>query len=375
MTKISSKQEFFPRNEEGLFINTTNASYQATFMPIFYRAELEIKKKITKAIMTLMPEDLLRRTLNEYIKLIDSRIPQDLENRNEYINGLKEKTNKMIKEYYSRAKTDFLIIAALILANTKKVAKPIKVNTPLELITKLKEDKKAFKLDMWSQQKAAVRVENYYKKVDEAINKMSKEPITTKSEDGKKNISLWQKAELDVRHKEQMAKVEKLKEDGVTLAWLSSHPDCSKRCQKWQGKLVSLKEHAKMSGMRVGKVDGEWVYSLTDIMAQKDKYGYENNIISGFNCRHYLIPYEKGKKPPKEYSEQEVKKMRAVSQKIREFEREIRNAYIQAENRKAMNDTKGYKHFLNRAKNLERQYKEYCERNGFAWESERIRPK
>ena len=80
---------------------------------------------------------------------------------------------------------------------------------------------------------------------------------------------------------------------------------------------MSLTQHATMSGFRVGKLDGYWVYSLTDIMAQVDKYGYNNNIICGFNCRHHLIAYRPNDVPPKEYSDQDIKKEREINTKLR----------------------------------------------------------
>ena len=72
------------------------------------------------------------------------------------------------------------------------------------------------------------------------------------------------------------------------------------------------------------RIDGNTVYSLKAVTSQVDKYGYTNNIIVGFNCRHKLVPYKKGSLPPTEYNAEEVKKQREINAKLREYEREIR---------------------------------------------------
>ena len=167
-----------------------------------------------------------------------------------------------------------------------------------------------------------------------------------------------------------MDMIEDLKNEGHDLCYISSHPDCSKRCEKWQGKLVSLTDHSKYSGFRVGKVDGQWVYSLTDIMAQKDKYGYNNNIISGFNCRHRLYPY-RGQKPPTEYTKEEIRQQREIEQTIRAMEREIRAEKEHLEFLKKAYP-KGVRAATQRVKAKIAQYKAFCDRNGYAWEQYRI---
>ena len=128
-----------------------------------------------------------------------------------------------------------------------------------------------------------------------------------------------------------------------------------------------------MSGFRIEKVDGEWVYSLQDIMAQTDKYGYHNNVINGFNCRHYLIKYEPGKRPPKEYSEQDVKRMRAINNQIREYERKIRDYKTQEKLYNIVDNKKEASKYRRFASQLTDIYKKYCDKNGFAWYDYRIK--
>lgn len=354
----------FPKNEIA-----TNNLYQSTFLPKFQSAENQIKKLIVYYFLLGKSKSELRVRVLNIIEHLRQTIDAKLMNRDAYINGLSRKADLMISKYYDKAREQFIatiaVITAGLLASGKRVPRNI---TPIQLA----KDKQLWKSanitkDLWAEAKASVRVSDYQKKIKQFINKVANEPITTS--DDKKPISLWQKAELDIRHETQMENIDKLIAEGHNYCYLSSHPDCSKRCEKWQGKLVSLTEHATMSGFRVKKINGEWCYSLVDIMAQTDKYGYNNNIISGFNCRHYLIPMEAGK--PKGYTEHEVAKERKINTKIREMEREIRNLQTKYETLKLL-DTKQANELKGLIKKKTATLKEFCERYGFAFQKYRL---
>jgi len=344
--------------------------YQSQFLPIFSHAEIQIKKMIAKFFWEMKSKTILLLTLNKYIEEIDKKIPQNIYNRQAYINGLKATTYNYVKKYYDKPRIIFGSVLGLLIANQISIGvKMPKIDSPKQMITYMKDTK--IKYRMWEQAKAAVRVQNYPNMLKEYIGSFSKDTLIT-SEPGKKGITLWQKAELDIRYEKQMSMIEELKANGEDLCWISTHPDCSKRCEKWQGKLVSLTQHSKLSGFRVMKVDGNWVYSLTDIMAQKDKYGYNNNIICGFNCRHYLKPYTPGSVAPKQYDSEDIAKMRAVNNDLRALERRIR-FYKEEEH---LYNVKGDKinalKSRNKAKVLTKVYVDTCEKYGFALQIYRI---
>lgn len=362
-------QEFFPKNKEGKYISAMDNEFQSTFLPIFQNAETQIKKIIIKYLWHLKNESVLREVIKKYILEIGKKIPENLPNRSAYLNGLRVKADKWISQE-KKKRNEFAIVLGLLAFNMAKSGQKMpKINTPQELVEFIETKKINYR--MWEQAKASVRVQNYPKQLKMYVDMLTGE-VTTTYEPGKKAITLWQKAELDVRYGHQMEMLQKAIDSGKDLFWISSHPDCSKRCEKWQGKLVSVTKSSTMSGFRVGKVDGNWVYSLKEIMAQTDKYGYHNNIINGFNCRHYLIPYEKGKVPPKEYSKEDVKRLRAINDKIRAMEREIRSAKQKVIMYNEIGDTKNAKLWKARANRMTIEYKQYCEKNGFAWYQYRI---
>lgn len=115
---------------------------------------------------------------------------------------------------------------------------------------------------------------------------------------------------------------EKPYESKGDLFVISTHQGCSNRCLPDQGKLVSKSLDA-VYGLWTGiKKDGRNVYSLKAMMARVDQYGYHNFILTGFNCRHHLYPYE-GEMPHK-YKFSEAREAYKEEQKLKEMERKAR---------------------------------------------------
>lgn len=111
-------------------------------------------------------------------------------------------------------------------------------------------------------------------------------------------------------------------EDQGDLFVISTHKGCSNRCLPDQGKLVSKSMEA-VSGLWTGKtVDGRNVYSLKAMFARRDRYGYPNFILTGFNCRHHLYKYN-GEMPHR-YRFAEAREAYKEEQKARTIERACR---------------------------------------------------
>lgn len=349
---------------------STNDKYQSTFMPIFSDAEARIKRLIVFAFFVGMSKRMLQYQIMQIVLSVKKKIPADLHDRQAYINGLIKSANKLVHE---REMATIKFDTFLKKNDLKRVVK-----TPQQFQ----------ELKISAGVKGSPQAEWYNKEIKNYIEKVSNTAITT-DEKGKKPISLWQKAELDVRYEKNQNKLQEQIDNGVRFAFLSSHPDCSKRCEPWQGEMVSLVDHARApqkkvgkdyrynkASFKVGEIDGYVVYSLPDIMAVETPHGYNNNIIVGFNCRHYTIPYtpKSGQAAPKEYSKEDVKKQREIETSIRERERNIRSMKMQLNE---YNSISGYdkekKILKQRIKVATEQYKSYCNNNGYAWYEYRIK--
>lgn len=347
--------------------NLTNPEFQNAFLVVIQKAETEIKKLITYYALHYKSKIELRNRIDGIILAVAKRLPADLIDKESYIVGLKTSSEKMIKEFYDKTLIKFIFYSTLLAGVL------IKVETPLELIKEVARNplriEKLIPRETWSKAKGYPYITNYYKEVKSRLNLLA-ETETRSSEVGKKGISLWQKAEIDIRHEHQLKMVQDLKDSGVKYAWTSSHPDCSKRCEKWQGKLFDLNNHAELSGFRLRKkIDGHTVYSFEDVINQVDKYGYKNNIIVGFNCRHHLIPYEPNSVPPEEFTKEEIQREREVNATLREYERKIRLLKQKITLGNSVGETAQLKAELKR---LISAYKSFANKNGYAWYQERI---
>lgn len=160
-------------------------------------------------------------------------------------------------------------------------------------------------------------IEDYDKKVKMRMKVLATDPASTTDKNGNK-IPLRNLAEMQVRYEANQEDIKKLGEEGVDLVWTSSHADASPRCEPWQGRLYSI------SG-KSGTIDGIPFSPLDEATGANGG----NSIISGYNCRHRLIEYEKGSKAPKEYDSKTIRRENAVNARQREYERDIRNLKIE----------------------------------------------
>ena len=357
----------------------TNDLYQSTFMPIFQKAETKIKELVLAAFLLQEPIIPLRLKIDGIIKWATAQVPKELHDKLAYLRGLKRKSEEFIKLYYKKPTIDFKVARQSLLDTVPKGKEPPVINNPRQLIEQVHNPS-----HLWAEAKGSPNVVNYEKELRRTLNRLAEDPVTT-YEPGKHPISLWQKAELDVRWENQIQNLQDLRVKGVQYAWLSTHPNCSKRCECWQGELVSLTKHAaspqksvdknfhyNKSSFVVGELDGHKVYSLYDIMDVDGPYGYKNNIYNGFNCRHRLIPYKEGVYGPKDYDAKDVAKQRQIEAQMREMEREIRKLKTQALLYRQAQQIKLAHEIENRVKILVVKYKQYCETNGYAWYQYRI---
>lgn len=373
-------------NQNNLKTNLTNSVYQSKILPIIQKAETEIKKLVAYYALFLKPRAELLSKINGIVKAVDKRLPISLYDRQSYLNGLKRTSMKMVTDFYDKVLLRFNVIAgALIILSFKKT-----VETPFKLMKLISSDSYTRKfieenekrINVWAMQKGYPNVFDYPNELKARLNGLAKTQ-TVAAEDGKKPITVWQKAELDIRYENQLDMMEAMKQAGQDLVWISTHPDCSKRCEAWQGHLMSLSLHAKnpqkevknyrykKSSFLVGKVDGINVYSLSDIQDCETGYGYKNNVITGFNCRHKLRPYTKGSVAPQEYSEKEIREQREINQNLRAMERKIRYLKQQAILYNSIDKQKAQQ-YKRTAEQLTRRYKEYANKHGYAWYQWRI---
>ena len=350
----------------------TNPIYQSKILPIIQKAETEIKTLVLAAFLYAQPRGLLIGSILAVIERVKNQLPTEFGDLSAYTNGLMASAERFIMEGYNKPQLAYNIARNELL---RTAPYPVNITTPKQLNEIITN-----KRDLWAEAKASPNVTDYPRVLKQYINKLSDMPVVAQ-EEGKQPISVWQKAELDTRYEHQQKMLDDLKDQGVQLAYISTHPNCSKRCQVWQGALVDLNKvaanptysadrkgiHYQKSSFIVGKEGRINVYSLTDIMNCTDIYGYNNNIICGFNCRHRLIPYEPGRSEPTKYDDKEVTQQRNIELKIREMERKIRLLKTREHLYNKSGDKITANAYRKAWKRLFEVYKRFCDKHGYAW--------
>ncbi|MBQ9116547.1 MAG: hypothetical protein IJY04_05945 [Clostridia bacterium] len=146
------------------------------------------------------------------------------------------------------------------------------------------------------------------------------------------NVSLRNIAEMTVRYEAQTKMIEDLRGSGVRLVYIEPHANCSKRCAKYQvggskhpSGLYSLDETEGIT-----EEDGVPYRPLSfatdnpeDSYTTAEGKTYQNGCVTGYNCRHRLIPYKPYNKPPP-IPARVIKERREWEETQREMERNIR---------------------------------------------------
>jgi hypothetical protein len=305
-------------------------------------ATTKIKELIVKAVATKQSNDALQKELAGIIAECCSSI-KDQNIKTQTRKCLVASARKWIYELRTTAKTlEVNMIAKLKpILNDKAYTvdfMSLLFGTPSQAYDKFRPY-----LDAGNQ--TIVPIIKDYRKIYQSVLKgISAEPskvINYTTASGKKisyTMSLRNRAEIEARFqacindlqqwvdidKDKAGKYDlkslKLKPGAPKLVWTSSHPNCSPRCEPYQGKLWSL------DGTK-GVKNGIPYRPITEALLGPKNDG--NGIISGYNCRHRLVPYEDNSHPPDDYSDGEIKKAYTIDKRQREYENNIRQMKVQ----------------------------------------------
>lgn len=201
----------------------------------------------------------------------------------------------------------------------------------------------------------SILIKNYDKQVKDQVKLLASEPAKYVAKDGRA-ISLRNKVEMAVRYEANQMDLAQYKQNGIKLVWTSSHADASPRCTPFQGKLWSLDGTS-------GIIDG---HRYQPIEIALDANG-GNSIINGYNCRHYLIEYEKGSTAPRQFTSKEIQKEYKIDQRQRQYENRIRQLKTEETLLRQQGFAKDATRIRKSWQNLNKKYEEYSIKNGRAF--------
>lgn len=130
-------------------------------------------------------------------------------------------------------------------------------------------------------------------------------------------------AEMEVRYDRHMREIEELKAAGHKLVICSAHADCSERCSKYQGRVYSLDGTSGITDDGRNFVPLEYAtQNPQDLYITKAGRVYQNGLF-GFNCRHFLVPYQTGYRFPNPNPAEE-RRQYAITEEQRRLETQVR---------------------------------------------------
>ncbi len=224
----------------------------------------------------------------------------------------------------------------------------------------------------WAHNRATPLTKQYDKVMRRVMRGLREITMMNPKPDYETNVNLRNVAEMEVRLQHQHEMIKDLREQGTRLVWIEPHANCSRRCEKYQGKLYSLDGTS-------GEIDGEQYLPLTeatdnpaDFYTTKSGVTYHNGCITGFNCRHRLIPYQKGNKPAT-IPANVIRRQRFLEAEQREMERDIRRAREITKLLGGIGAGKAYTAALRRQVELREKYEAFSRKHRVPFYRERLR--
>lgn len=350
-------------------------------------AETEILKLCKKAVLWLYSKEQFKREVDAIIdraleKLKDEQLKlKTREGLRIYAQKCYKKERDLLK---MRVKT--VVLLAYAVQKNRKAAAP--------LIKQMREDvpaeyrqtpgfEKAYKSEPppqypdWFYQ-TAVPLNTYYKEYSEKVEKAFDELVKSSAhEDYTTNVSLRNVAEMTVRYENQLDMIEGKRKEGKKLVYILAHANCSKRCEKYQvGGSLHPSGLYSLDGTEGVTPEGV-PYKPLEFATNnpEDRYitragkVYQNGCLTGFNCRHKLGDYVPGV-APQAIPKKVIERRRAVEEKQREYEREIRNYKKAAVLAPSKEKAKAYRE---KASQLNEKYRRFSVKNKVAWNPDRIK--
>lgn len=337
-------------------IKSPNRNVSKNELLIIAEAETLVKEEITYGVSHGLSKEEIYAKCSKIIAKYISLLPEER----------KSVCRKSLLQMLIRDYTLFSMNAKTIMRNARDAILGYTIKSVNDLFAK-KEDiiTRGFKTD---RKHGLAIISKYQKQLRNEIKILSatqaevSEIINSKPN----KMTLRNKAEMTIRYEANLEDIKRFQEKNIDLVWTSSHVDCSKRCEPYQGKLWSI------SGKNAGKtIDGNKVGNLNEALQGSKKDG--NGIINGYNCRHYLIEYTKGSKPPIDYDRASIKKEREINNKQRLYERNIRQLKLQERLARKQGDKDVAKKINEKWKLLEKKYKSFSLKSGRAFYEWRTR--
>ena len=321
---------------------------------VIQEANTKIKEIIVEGITYNHPKELVQQKLNKTIAKYVAQVPTVRQDR-------------VRRSLIQNAQKDYFLLSQNISTINRNMANKINSNAngfSINIFENTNSIITENKLRGYvtDERKGSAVIKDYRKQVRSVIKSLTVDSPEIQLNDVNNKpykMSARNYAEMSVRYEANLNDIKNLKNKNVKLVWTSSHSDASPRCQPYQGKLYSLDGTS-------GTTEDGISYTPLDKALLGPK-GDGNGIINGYNCRHYLIEYMPGSKPPVEYDRNSVLKENKINTKQRNFENNIRQLKLQERLAKKSGDKELAKRLNKKWKILELEYHKFSLKNDRAY--------
>lgn len=321
-----------------------------------------VQRAVTEFTPWIIADGIITKTVDEYVKNI-----KDPELRAKARQGLLNYATVQYRRLTDQLKTvDLSLLAAMVVLKNERPG-DLRSVAANKTVTQAIEKAVARGENVYIEtaQPNRMYMRDYMRQVEDAYKELAQSEAKDSYSD---RVSLRNVAEMTERYNNKQNEIADLMERGIDLVWISTHANCSERCQHWQGKLYSV------SG-QTGQIDGvpfQPLRNATDIpYTTKSGKTYMNGCITGFNCRHTLTPYRKGNKPI-EVSAATVAKYREINDTQRAYERAIREKKALSIGLKSVSKKDAKAYALEARKTFD-EYVKYSQKNKVAYYPDRCK--
>lgn len=355
-------------------MSSFSSGFKAEFIALFNEVEAKLKKVISEDVLADVPVKETSEKLDKLIADFAKRIPDKYKEKKNIIAALVNSKRKL----YNQFKINTLTMFNKAKGELEKIL-GITIKTQAEFLSALMKNLKQIdakyvkdvtETSTISFQRGTPYVSDYYTRFKKAMADLVVGSITEppKSVDQayKEVMSARSLVELSIRQEFHTKQKEDFQSKGAKLVWISTHADCSERCEPFQGKLFSLDGSS-------GTTEGnkyQPIEKATDIFVRTKNGRLWKNGLFGFNCRHRMIEYQPKSQPPLDYNAKEIALERDISNKQRSMERMIFKTRLEAL-LMAGADPTAAKDLNKKAGQLIKNYEKYSSNNNHAFYRER----
>lgn len=303
-----------------------SSGYKAEYIALLNETETKLKVIVKEGVLKGDTQVSIEIAMLKVIKQFERSIPKTFYERDKMIKALLYTKDKWLKEFskqaqvgYQRAKAELEGVIGKTIRNQQDFLVSMMQNLHLLNASRVADPSETGRTVSFTS--GFPYVQNYYDNVMKAVNNLVDDYVKEPPTPGKKKsaIALRSMVEMAIRSEFHNDQLNEMRARGVKLARVSSHADCSSRCEPYQNHIYSLdKTSGSVSGERFVPIE-----KATDVFSITRNGRKWKNGLFGFNCRHRLIEYHEGDKESIDYTHEEMVKEREISAKQREMERTV----------------------------------------------------